>query len=56
MKTKTFPGRLHEMSVLSRVVALWLGFMIVLWGIFAVALVTHPQGWINVGMVEPEVG
>jgi len=48
--------KLNEMSVLSRTVVLWVGFMAVLWTIFAIGLVTHPQAWIDVPPVMPERG
>jgi hypothetical protein len=56
MKTKTFSGKLCEMPVISRASLLWLGFMVLLWGTFGVGLLTHPQAWINVQTVEPEIG
>ena len=44
------------MPVLWRTVFIWLGFMVVLWTIFAVGWVTHPQAWRNVILVEPQKG
>ena len=48
--------KLYEMHVLSRTVFLWLIFMAVLWTIFAVGAITHPQAWIDVSLVIPQRG
>ncbi|HSL45336.1 MAG TPA: hypothetical protein VK897_18015 [Anaerolineales bacterium] len=44
------------MPVVPRAGLLWLGFMVALWSVFAVGLLTHPQDWIHVRMVEADVG
>ncbi|MDL1895204.1 hypothetical protein FBQ82_02955 [Anaerolineae bacterium CFX7] len=49
-------AKLVTMNVISRSFILWLAFMLVLWSVFALGWITHPQAW-NAGIdVQRETG
>lgn len=48
--------RLYDLPVIARTGWLWLGFMVLLWGVFGAGILTHPQAWTNVRVVEPDLG
>jgi hypothetical protein len=45
-----------ELSVLPRTIFLWIAFMTILWIIFGLGIVTHPEAWRNIPLVETETG
>lgn len=48
--------KLTTMNVIPRSLILWLAFMLVLWSVFALGWITHPQAW-NAGVdVQRETG
>jgi hypothetical protein len=45
-----------DMPVLPRAGILWVTFMTLLWAVFGLGIVTHPEAWRNIQPVEPETG
>ena len=47
---------LLDRGVLSRIIILWVVSMVILWSVFAIGIVTHPQAWTDVQPVETQAG
>lgn len=47
---------LFKQNVIKRSVIIWLAFMSVLWIVFAIGVLTHPQAWANVPIGEVQTG
>ncbi|HOG47607.1 MAG TPA: hypothetical protein PLB78_13320, partial [Anaerolineae bacterium] len=48
--------RLYGMGVLKRTAVIWTAYMAVLWAVFGIGLLTHPQAWQGVAPAQGDAG